>query len=316
MRQQRSVKVTVVAEGPTGGEEELAASIDTVSGQVVSFEYEVVSATTADRRSPAGCGGVTASKDFVWFPMGVEGVPRREGVLQAAARLVTSCRGQYLALLSRGDSWDNVLKLQMQVEYLDANPKAAMCFHEVRVLGRDGDISERIPRADLSCPGRQAVLLKHGLFLHPGSVVVRRKSLEGLPPELPEWTLFVLCTGGSLLGYIDGLSTTTMELSRTAWRANSVGDAGASCGAHSVVPAGREVIAAYNVMGLECLLQRRVVGALRHLLHGARLGTDCGAIVHDNCERLRFLFRSQPPWLVACVESAIEWARVRECFRE
>jgi glycosyltransferase involved in cell wall biosynthesis len=58
----------------------------------------------------------------------------RNNVLQ----LLKACRGEYVALCEGDDYWTDPLKLQKQVDFLDANPDFSICHHNVRVIYEDG----------------------------------------------------------------------------------------------------------------------------------------------------------------------------------
>jgi len=58
----------------------------------------------------------------------------RNNVLQ----LLKSCTGEYVAMCEGDDYWTNPLKLQKQVDFLDANPDFAICHHNVTVIYEDG----------------------------------------------------------------------------------------------------------------------------------------------------------------------------------
>ena len=60
----------------------------------------------------------------------------RERMPNSVAAL-KACRGQYIALCEGDDYWTDPLKLQKQVDFLEAHPECAICFHNVTVVYTD-----------------------------------------------------------------------------------------------------------------------------------------------------------------------------------
>ncbi len=58
----------------------------------------------------------------------------RNNVLQ----LLKACKGEYVAMCEGDDYWTDPLKLQKQVDFLDANPDFAVCHHNMEVIYEDG----------------------------------------------------------------------------------------------------------------------------------------------------------------------------------
>ncbi len=109
-----------------------------------------------------------------------------------------SAKGKYVALCEGDDYWTDSLKLQKQVDFLEANPDYNICFHNVSVLFNECKrlepdlITRTVPETtDISD-------LVGGNFIHTPSVILRNnfsipdwftKSLIG------DWSLYVIMLG-------------------------------------------------------------------------------------------------------------------------
>jgi glycosyltransferase involved in cell wall biosynthesis len=56
------------------------------------------------------------------------------GIKANGQRLRKACRGKYIALLEGDDHWCDPGKLQKQVDFLEANPDYALCYHDFTML--------------------------------------------------------------------------------------------------------------------------------------------------------------------------------------
>jgi glycosyltransferase involved in cell wall biosynthesis len=91
-------------------------------------------------------------------------------------------RGKYIALCEGDDYWTDPLKLQKQVEFLEANEEYAMCFHKVKIQKQDGEIVDdfitNIPVNHESILD----LARHGNYIHTPSTLFRNL-ITNYPPE-------------------------------------------------------------------------------------------------------------------------------------
>jgi len=64
--------------------------------------------------------------------------------------IIENCKGKYIALLDGDDYWTDPLKLQKQVDLLEANPHLVACHHWQRLAVKKRDIFEEIeaPKED------------------------------------------------------------------------------------------------------------------------------------------------------------------------
>ncbi len=68
----------------------------------------------------------------------------RNNVLQ----LLKACDGDYVAMCEGDDYWTDPLKLQKQVDFLDANPNFSICHHNMLVTYEDGSASHLFNQSD------------------------------------------------------------------------------------------------------------------------------------------------------------------------
>ena len=101
------------------------------------------------------------------------------GMQENFSRTFWACEGQYIALLEGDDYWTDPLKLQRQVDFLDANPDFSICFHPVFVL-TSGKL-EKDTRTRKVADVTNINDLAEGNFMHTCSVVFRSKLFDKFP---------------------------------------------------------------------------------------------------------------------------------------
>ena len=67
------------------------------------------------------------------------------GISRNFVDALANCRGQYVAILEGDDYWTDSRKLQMQHDFLAANPDYSACFHRVKLQLDDGRIIDWTP---------------------------------------------------------------------------------------------------------------------------------------------------------------------------
>jgi glycosyltransferase involved in cell wall biosynthesis len=189
----------------------IAQAIDSVLMQQTDFEVELV---IGEDCSPDGTRSIV--RDYAEKHPGIIKAllhPQNLGPAHGPGKnnlvsVLRACRGQYIALLEGDDYWTDPLKLQKQVEFLEAHPECAICFHNVMVTYMDQQRTSHF-----FCPPDQKEIstLKDLLinnFIPTCSVIYRRGLFGEIPNwfhELPigDWPLHVLNAQYGHIGYLD-----------------------------------------------------------------------------------------------------------------
>ena len=164
-------------------EQFIRQAMDSVLAQEVDFDYEVVVGEDHSTDSTRQILLEYQSR----HPDKIR-LLERPGNLGAVVnfwRTLEECRGDYVALLEGDDYWSDPQKLRRQIEFLDAHPDYATCFHNVRGMVMDG--SE--PDFDYCPPNQKPTLTFDDLLaenvIPTCSTVFRR----GVMRERPDWAL-------------------------------------------------------------------------------------------------------------------------------
>jgi glycosyltransferase involved in cell wall biosynthesis len=110
-------------------------AIESVLSQKVNFQWEFAIADDCSNDGTTQIIRTYADK----YPalIHVLGRTHNLGPANNFVDLITSAKGKYIAYIEGDDYWTDSLKLQKQVDFLEANPDFVICFHAVSSIDED-----------------------------------------------------------------------------------------------------------------------------------------------------------------------------------
>ncbi|MFA6246117.1 MAG: glycosyltransferase [Mucilaginibacter sp.] len=113
----------------------VAQAINSFLMQKTSFDFEILIADDCSTD-----GALEVIKKFTDnFPERVRLLPSDKncGIHNNLMNSLHQCKGKYIALCEGDDYWIDPLKLQKQIDFLEANPDYVMCCHYTKVINEN-----------------------------------------------------------------------------------------------------------------------------------------------------------------------------------
>jgi glycosyltransferase involved in cell wall biosynthesis len=149
-------------------------AIESVLMQETDFDYELVIGEDCSTDGTREIVKSYAEK----YPNRIRALlhPHNLGMQQNFVRVLEACQGTYIALLEGDDYWTDSLKLQKQVDFLEANPDFSICFHKIKILEDNklkDDYITTVPAEITTIED-----LAKGNYIHTPSCIFRNRGLE------------------------------------------------------------------------------------------------------------------------------------------
>lgn len=158
----------------------IAQAIESVLAQELSCSYEIV---IADDCSSDGTREIIEAYRKKW-PHLIRVIYQEVNVRAAQnfLDLLNAAKGDYIGYLEGDDYYLDTNKLQKQVDFLEANPDFAGCFHDMQIVDSDGNtLDEHYPLKLKTGRISQADLIVAGNNSQSNSRVFRRACIQPMP---------------------------------------------------------------------------------------------------------------------------------------
>jgi len=183
-------------------EKYIGQAIESVLAQKTDFSYELIIGEDCS----TDCTREIVFQYQKKYPKVIRVVTSEKnvGLRKNALRILKSARGKYIAHCEGDDYWCDPLKLQKQVDIMEADPSISMCFHAVIYEYMDSSGKKKIKRyhkGNYFFPIKD-VIIQGGRFYKLVSAIVNRSIFN----TIPDWYIQSPVTDSalSLLAALNG----------------------------------------------------------------------------------------------------------------
>lgn len=187
----------------------ISEAIEGVLNQVTNFEYKLVigedCSTDNTRR--------ICKQYYEKFPTRIQLLLHENnvGVYENVIQTLRACRGKYTAICEGDDYWTDPLKLQKQVDFLEANPDFSICFHRSMIKSSDSTTNGKINNPVALSQEYNGLDAYKMTRFQSASMVFRNSCLQ-LPDHFSEYIfpdngiILSLIFNGKIYGFSDVMS--------------------------------------------------------------------------------------------------------------
>ena len=123
-------------------EKYIAKALDSILMQQCNFKYDVLIGDDVSTDSTRSIIKRYAEEHpEIFIPIFHEKNLGYQGQVNFT-RVLEACKGKYIAVLEGDDYWSDPNKLQMQFDFMEANPEYVMCFTEVDMVDENSKLIE------------------------------------------------------------------------------------------------------------------------------------------------------------------------------
>jgi len=283
----------------------IATAIESVLNQRTSFEIEIV---VGEDCSTDGTRKILEEFQEK-FPDKIKLLlhDKNVGMHRNFEMVLTKCAGEYIAVLEGDDYWTDSLKLQRQVEFMEANPDCTECFHKVTVIYQDKsqqshDFPVGVTKAKFNLED-----VVSSFFIPTLSIMFKRSAIAKLPAVFyritnPDWMIHVLCSEKGKVGFIDEVMGVYRVHSGGVWS----GISRVKVLKNTIKSA--HVINAYLNYQFDNLLKRRIAGWHREA--GQICCRDC-SVLHAIQHYLIFIYLRLCLLVKLILHKVIQYGNIR-----
>ncbi len=186
----------------------LAQALDSILRQEVAVPFEIIISEdcSTDRTREIALDYSARHPDRIRVLLS----DRNLNTNHVCTRALAIARGRYLASVDGDDLWSSPDKLRRQIDFLEAHPDCAACFHDVATIDEHGTklATSFVPAGHPRIIDQRDILRIH--YVAGGLALFRREALLPLPDwydamPIGDWPMLIHATGHGRLGYIDAV---------------------------------------------------------------------------------------------------------------